>query len=364
MSKTKALDSFVARQFQQTGLDTLYLYYRKKKWREAKACIRTFLGKGVPKSVARWHLRRMRHAFIAYGWGFDEYFMFNFNQLSCAGRKEFVPNMQKDNFCDKVNSESVVDLFTDTWLAYKRFAKYYKRDACMMQSWERDHEEAERFIEKHDAMIIKPTDWSFGDGIKIIHNATVDDIKALLQKYSVGFVMEELIHQGDEMAALHPQSVNTIRLLTVRSLKDGQIHVMPSILRVGTGESIVDNTSQGGLAIGIDIETGFLKKYGFYKPAYGREVEVDGKPTLIFKEEEHPDSHIRLADFQIPYFQEAVQQAKYYHSMLPSLHSVGWDIAIGEDGPIFVEGNDNWEITGPQTCNGGLMREFKEYFYK
>lgn len=178
------------------------------------------------------------------------------------------------------------------------------------------------------------------------------------------YIMQSFIVQHHAMNQLHPQSVNTIRLLTVRSLKDGQIHVMPSILRVGTGESIVDNTSQGGLAIGIDIETGYLKKYGFYKPAYGREVEVDGKPTLIFKEEEHPDSHIRLADFQIPYFQEAVQQAKYYHSMLPSLHSVGWDIAIGEDGPIFVEGNDNWEITGPQTCNGGLRKEFEEYFYK
>ena len=190
------------------------------------------------------------------------------------------------------------------------------------------------------------------------------DAKGLKEYCSHGrYLIQSFIVQHPAMSGLHPQSVNTIRLLTVRSLKDGQIHVMPSILRVGTGESVVDNTSQGGLAIGINIATGYLKQYGFYKPAYGREVESEGKTITYFKEEEHPDSHIRFTDFQIPYFQEAVQQAKYYHSLMPSLHSVGWDIAIGEDGPIFIEGNDNWEITGPQTCNGGLRKEFEEYFF-
>lgn len=37
---------------------------------------------------------------------------------------------------------------------------------------------------------------------------------------------------------------------------------------------------------------------------------------------------------------------------------------MGEDGPISIEGNDNWEINGPQSCNRGLNNEFKEYFYK
>lgn len=175
------------------------------------------------------------------------------------------------------------------------------------------------------------------------------------------YLMQSFVKQHPAMRSLHPLSVNTIRLLTVRSLKDGNIHTMPSILRIGKGESVVDNTSQGGLAVGINMETGYLKQYGFYKPDFARYLE-DG--TGLFKEDEHPDSHIRFAEFQIPYFKEAVEQAKYYHSMMPSLHSIGWDIAIGEDGPIFIEGNENWEITGPQTCNGGLREKFEEYFYE
>lgn len=209
-------------------------------------------------------------------------------------------------------------------------------------------------------LFCKPLDGQCGRGIfvmevedgKVMIEGEVKDEEALRSLFAKGrYLVQEFITQHPEMSRLHPQSINTIRLLTVRSLKDGQIHVMPSILRVGTGDSIVDNTTQGGLAIGINLDNGYLKQYGFYKPDFGLKVD------------EHPDSKIRFAEFQIPYFAEVVHQAKYYHSMLPDLHSIGWDIAIGENGPIFIEGNDNWEITGPQTCNGGLRKYFEEYFF-
>ena len=235
-------------------------------------------------------------------------------------------------------------------------------------------------------LFCKPLDGQCGKGIfllqvnegkmvaiekKVYKNNPIETIETeldadKLREYCSGgrYLMQAFIKQHPDMSALHPQSINTIRLLTVRSLKDGQIHIMPSILRIGTGGSIVDNTSQGGLAVGIDTETGYLKQYGYYKPDFGRAIEHNGATMQLFKEEEHPDSHIRFSQFKIPYFQEVVQQACYYHSMMPSLHSIGWDIAIGEEGPIFIEGNENWEITGPQTCNGGLRREFEEYFFE
>ncbi len=49
--------------------------------------------------------------------------------------------------------------------------------------------------------------------------------------------------------------------------------------------------------------------------------------------------------------------------MLPGMQSVGWDIAIGENGPVFIEGNDNWEINGPQICNGGLKKLYDEQMF-
>ena len=197
------------------------------------------------------------------------------------------------------------------------------------------------------------------NGTMVAKEIEVDAVGLKRHCSSGRYLFQRFIIQHPAMNSLHPQSVNTIRMTTVRSPKDGQAHALLASLRVGTGDSIVDNFAQGGLVVKVNMETGYLERYGIYKPMYGRKT---GDGTTVFKEEEHPDSHIVFAEFKIPYFHEAVQQAEYYHSMLPSLHSIGWDIAIGEDGPIFVEGNDNWEITLHQTYKGGLRKEFDEYF--
>ncbi len=230
-------------------------------------------------------------------------------------------------------------------------------------------------------LFCKPLDGQCGEGIFVLQvkegRMTIQDKEAkrsgteatgevvvdgegLRRRCSSGrYLFQSFVVQHRAMSSLHPSSVNTIRMVTARSPKDRQVHAILASLRIGTGDSVVDNFAQGGLVVRVDMETGYLLRYGLYKPNHGRKT-ADG--TIVYKEEEHPDSHIRFADFQIPYFQEAVQQAVYYHSMLPGLHSIGWDIAIGEDGPIFIEGNDNWEISLHQTYNGGARKVFDEYF--
>lgn len=174
----------------------------------------------------------------------------------------------------------------------------------------------------------------------------------LQNRFSIGrYIAQETIKQHEDMSRLHPASINSIRLVTVRGLNDGKIYVLPSILRIGTKGSIVDNTSQGGIAIGFNNETGLLKEYGFYKPEFGLKVAC------------HPDTGVIFHKFRIPHIKKVIEDALYFHSMLPYIHSVGWDIAVGENGPIFIEGNDNWEINGPQICNGGLKKEFNKLFY-
>lgn len=217
------------------------------------------------------------------------------------------------------------------------------------------------FRENDHSLFCKLVDGECGKGVfqlritngQIFINEAPSTKQELEKRFGQGrYIAQTVIKQHHLMSQLHPSSINSMRLITVRGLKDGKIEVFPSILRIGTGNSIVDNTSQGGLAVGIDLKTGRLKQYGFYKPQFGLKVDS------------HPDSHIRFDQFFIPQFEEAIKQAVYFHSMLPNLHSVGWDIAIGENGPVFIEGNDNWEINGPQICNGGLKKEFNELFYK
>lgn len=321
MSKTKALDAFFVRHFHHTGLDTFYNYYRRR-WTKARGYVRDFLGEEVPEKVIRWHLRRMRQAYICYGWGFDEYFMYNYNHLSRAGRKEFATELQKDYFCDTIYHGHELDMFTDKWVAYKHFAPYYKRDACMMQSWERDHEEAERFIEKHNAVVIKPKDGSLGYGIHIFHDLTKEELKELSQKYEMGFVMEELIRQGSEMAVLHPQSVNTVRITTLRV--GDKINIIHPFFKVGRAGNIVDNAAQGGIFGVIDIDTGVVTS------------ACDKHGNRYIK---HPETGVQLIGFVIPKWEEALELSRELSKVVPEAIYVGWDLAYTEDGWVVVEGN-------------------------
>ena len=67
-------------------------------------------------------------------------------------------------------------------------------------------------------------------------------------------------------------------------------------------------------------------------------------------------------NYALPYLHDAIDLAKKFHKYLYGLHSIGWDIAITEEGPCFVEGNDNWEISLMQISNHGLKKEFDYLF--
>ena len=72
---------------------------------------------------------------------------------------------------------------------------------------------------------------------------------------------------------------------------------------------------------------------------------------------------IKFDTVKVPYVKEAFDMALEAALVVPELRYVGWDIAITEDGPVFIEGNDNWELSLVQTCSHGLYSDFKRLFY-
>ena len=133
MSLIKAIDRFVLSHTQQTGWDTFYLFVRGRKWRHAKRYARRFLGEDISRRQILYHSVRMSYAYIRYGWWFDEYFMYHFNRLSHSGRKEFVPDIQKEYFCDKVNAREIHERFANKGVTYRYFSEYYHRDVCPVE---------------------------------------------------------------------------------------------------------------------------------------------------------------------------------------------------------------------------------------
>ena len=177
---------------------------------------------------------------------------------------------------------------------------------------------------------------------------TIDDLRTLLLNKS--FILQKRIKQCEALSKLHPQSINTIRVETIWNIEKQQIEILPPLLRIGTKGKSVDNWAVGGLAVMINLKESCLGKYGFYKPHFGTKVAM------------HPDTNIVFEGYEIPFMSEAIEQVKFLHSFLTDIHSIGGYIAITEQGPCIIEGNDNWEISLVQICSHGLMNEFNSMF--
>lgn len=179
------------------------------------------------------------------------------------------------------------------------------------------------------------------------HIKDFETLKAFRTKVSTGsFILQRKVVQSAEMDVLNPHAINTLRIVTIN--KDGRCFVLSSLLRVGTSKTgNVDNWAAGGLAIGIQ-ETGYLKQYGFYKPVHG------------LKESVHPDTGIVFNEFKVPQYEGACRLACQAHRFFFNVRAIGWDVAISENGPVFIEGNDNFEISLHQACDRPLKKEWFE----
>lgn len=204
----------------------------------------------------------------------------------------------------------------------------------------------------------KPSSGQLGNGIfalkvqdsKIYADGNLISFDKLIETLlSANYLVQKRIYQHPKMNTFCDSTINSIRLQTVMT-EDGEVIPFGAGLRMGRKGSSVDNWAKGGVFVGIDMEKGKLMEIGFLKPRYGTSTK------------EHPDTHVVFKDFEVPYYKEAEKMAVELHKRLYRCHSVGWDIAITEEGPVFIEGNGWWEISLIQAVHGGLKKQIEKYF--
>lgn len=194
-------------------------------------------------------------------------------------------------------------------------------------------------LQSHTKMAIKPANGSGGGGIKILkrddegrwssggkpisdYDIQLHMASIIMGRYSLGsfdrVLIEECIEPHPFFLEIYPQGVPDIRIILLKG------NPLMGMLRLPTDQSDGKaNLHQGGLGIGIDMETGkFLEAY-------------DGKHY----HETHPDSQMRIANRSIPYWEEIVHISKQTALNFP-LHYLGVDIVIDrEKGPMIMEVN-------------------------
>ncbi|MBH0041217.1 sugar-transfer associated ATP-grasp domain-containing protein [Pseudoalteromonas sp. SWXJZ10B] len=216
---------------------------------------------------------------------------------------------------------------------------------------------AELLSFSHSAkLFIKPANGRGGSGILIakkqdgIYKIKDSDLELnfnYVSKLKGDFVIEEAITQHLDIAAVYAHSVNTLRVITKRNAQ-GQVEIIATTLRMGSKGSEIDNTSAGGLVIGVDLLTGCaFRDYATHE--YGLERFY-----------EHPDSGFKFKDLAIPNWLNIHNEILELANKNIIMNLTGWDIAITHDGIVVIEINTLFGIDGLQSALGGLEKKFSE----
>ena len=205
--------------------------------------------------------------------------------------------------------------------------------------------------EKEGSVVIKKSVTSDGGHGVYFWNKTDGQgvLKQTLSELAQDFIVQEVLVQHPVLAKLHPDSINTIRIVTLNF--KGAIHVLSAGIRMGIKGNKVDNGHCGGIFVGIDKTTGRLQKDAF---------------SLLTRQRflnEHPTTHAVFSECVIPSFDKCLDMVKI---LAPRLERVSrltsWDVSVNENGePVLVEVNLAYgNLFMHQYVNGPIFGDLTE----
>lgn len=136
------------------------------------------------------------------------------------------------------------------------------------------------------------------------------------------------------------KSFCTVRVVTGRGA-DMKPSVLGAFLRLPADEAIVDKFRLGALAAEVNVEDGSLRCA--VHPSAARCTEEHCT---------HPRNGAPIEGQDLPYWNEVVRIACEAQGSLKQIPAVGWDVAITDEGPLFLEANVLWGIDSFQAITG------------
>ena len=291
-------------------------------------------------------------------YGIDTPEEFSHEQLGASHDKKcrYITCRNRFKYIDYLNKKEDMHLLRNKWHAYLLLKDAYRREVLLLES-EQDFPAFEAFCQRHPTFVVKPVGLGLSLGVRKVdvENANLHTLFDQLfieietenghwnSGTEKGVLVEELIEQGEEMAILHPASVNSVRILTI-NLGDGDIRLWYPYVRIGVGGNFISSAATGGIVACINAGTGVVETTGFDK--LGKITEV------------HPDTHFTIKGIKIPRWGQLCQKAIEMSKRLPTLRYIGWDFVYDKDGEwIVMEGNENAGISSSQLIHHRGMRE-------
>ena len=290
------------------------------------------------------------HCGLKYQAGYMDYKLFEMYNLNEKQRKTIVTRGINNGIVKKYNNPEYTKYFSDKIVFNKKFNKYLLRDWMEVDGTEENYEKFKEFCEKHKSILVKPLSESCGKGVEIfkVNKKNMKEVYDNLLE-TKRYLVEEIAVQCDEIAKLHPSSINTIRMVTLNN------EIVAAFLRIGNDNNVVDNFNHGGLVAPINIETGIIDY-----------LAIDKKMNIY---ERHPLTNESILWFQIPKWPRIKRFVIQASKEVPEVGYVGWDVCLGVKDPFLIEGNefpghDLYQLPPHRTEGIGLMPRFEKAMNK
>lgn len=234
-------------------------------------------------------------------------------------------------------------------------AKFLKHNAAFItHKWleieNGDFDRLREFVESVQGkkIVLKNIAGNCGIGVQVIDtkNTSVDNIIALAKQHNLTLV-EEFIYQHDELSRLSPSALNTVHIFT--QIVNDKVVILGTRLRISVNSN-VDNLAAGNMAAAVDEKTGVIVRPAIYS-------DITKEPESV-----HPITGVNIVGFHIPNWDLVLQKVKEIALHNKENRSVGWDIAVTNDGVDFIEGNHDWcKLVYQLPVGKGLKDELMKY---
>lgn len=255
----------------------------------------------------------------------EEYF-YSYKLYALKNKKEFISNYNAHKLEAKLNGVNRIECFRDKREFNKIFSELIHRNWIHIKTASKNDffDFCKAGVNKYD-LICKPVDSSMGRGVfKISCEKALNNEDLFEKLYRGNYICEQCLIAIDSISEFHPNSLNTIRVVTYR--KNNEVKILFAFFRTGNNQNVVDNAHHNGVWAMINVDTGKVCTKG---------SSVDGS-----KHDNHPFSNKKFMDFEIPMWDEIVVLARKASDIYPQAVISGWDFAVCNDGNIeLIEGN-------------------------
>lgn len=172
--------------------------------------------------------------------------------------------------------------------------------------------------------------------------------KTLVDDCPAGFIFQDAIEQHAYLAAMTGQTVGALRIVTIRD-RTG-VRPLYTFWKVPSPRAMSDSCLQSGSMVAlVDDETGRVKRCKM-----GTGLSAEWIKT-------HPVSGLSFEGYEFPHWPALKKAVCDGHALFPEFGLLGWDVAVGPDGPVLIKCNANpdhvlWQLaSGKGFLNKSLL---------